>query len=268
MIKKSVLIERLDELDIIISKKMKSLDKAPPGSIHINRKGNKIYYDYIYNGRRHLKSNDKADQTLARMLAQKAYDETVLKQAQKERSALMRLLNVYENGCAEDCYASLNAARRQIVVPIRLTDEQYAAEWQAQRFQTNTLPPDIASFITDRGERVRSKSEMLIANKLYARGLCYFYEPKIMLTDHQTGMRYAAHPDFAVLIPHTRKEVLWEHLGMMDNADYVNQNLHRLRDYENCGFRHGDNLIVTYETLKAPLDSRYIDSVIKQCLLQ
>ncbi len=51
-------------------------------------KGNRVYYDCIFEGsRRHLKTTDKADLALAHALAQKSYDENILKKAEKENAA-------------------------------------------------------------------------------------------------------------------------------------------------------------------------------------
>ena len=267
MIEISILTKRIQVLDSIIARKQAALKNAPAGALQVNPKGNQAYFDLIKNGcRRHLKVTDKKDQSLARALAQRAYDERVLRTADKERSALARLVKLYDNGCAEDCYDKLNRARQQLVTPIRLPDELYVARWQARDIGSK-LAASSAPFATDRGDQVRSKSEMLIANKLYTHGIPYFYEPAIVLTDHKTGVQYTAHPDYLVLNTRSRKELCWEHLGMMDNADYVNQNLRKLRDYENAGYHPGDSLITTYETLKTPLDSNYINQIIRQYLL-
>lgn len=265
MLDKDILTNRVKQLETIIAKKQHALLNAPAGSMQANPKGKQTYFDLIENGqRRHLKMTDQKDQALARGLAQKAYDENILKKAEKEKAALTRLVKLYDSGCAEDYYASLNRGRRQLINPIRLPDDEYAVKWQARKLGSRHLSAEAAPFKTDRGEYVRSKSEMLIANKLHACGICYHYEPSLTMTDHQTGSSYTAHPDFVVLNARSRRELLWEHFGMMDNTDYVNHNLRKLRDYENAGYHLGDRLIATFETLKMPLDSAYIDKIIHQ----
>lgn len=92
--------------------------------------------------------------------------------------------------------------------------------------------------ITDRGEQVASKSELIIANVLYALGVKYEYEKEMTID----GVTYK--PDFTIWRP-DGSVVLWEHAGLMDNASYAWDFQQKLRKYQTAGFRQGLNLIVT-----------------------
>ena len=59
------------------------------------------------------------------------------------------------------------------------------------------------------------------------------------------GMVY---PDFTVLNVRERKVYLWEHFGLLTEADYAEENLPKLESYEENGYFPGENLIVTIET--------------------
>ncbi len=74
------------------------------------------------------------------------------------------------------------------------------------------------------------------------------------------------HPDFFVLNKRTRKAYFWEHLGMMDSPSYCIDNVRKLQDYANAGYLQGKNFIVTFETSKTPLETKYIDALIKEYL--
>ena len=64
---------------------------------------------------------------------------------------------------------------------------------------------------TERGDLVRSKSELVIADKLHARSIDYAYEQHLVLSKGRT--RY---PDFTIA-DHARGVIFyWEHLGMLD----------------------------------------------------
>ena len=61
---------------------------------------------------------------------------------------------------------------------------------------------------------VRSKSEVIIANKLYARRIPYAYEQELRLQ----GARRL--PDFTIDDAGTGRTIYWEHMGMLRDAAY------------------------------------------------
>lgn len=120
---------------------------------------------------------------------------------------------------------------------------------------------NITEFITLKGERVRSKSELLISDHLNRYEVPYRYEKPIELQDrHKTVI---CRPDFTVMNRRTGKIFLHEHLGRMDDEDYVSANMRKLELYEKNGYLLGENLIVTHETSKAPLNVKVLDMYIK-----
>ena len=68
---------------------------------------------------------------------------------------------------------------------------------------------------TERGDLVRSKSELVIADKLHAAGIDYVYERKHVLSDGRT--RY---PDFTIEDDASGITYYWEHLGLLDDPAY------------------------------------------------
>lgn len=67
---------------------------------------------------------------------------------------------------------------------------------------------------TTRGEAVRSKSEVIIANLLHARGLDYHYEAPL------TFGLVTKYPDFTVEDDDTGITYYWEHAGMVHDPSY------------------------------------------------
>lgn len=65
-------------------------------------------------------------------------------------------------------------------------------------------------------ERYRSKSEFLIASALKDAGVPFRYECSLYLNGYGT-----VYPDFTVLNKRTRRVFYHEHLGMMDDINYV-----------------------------------------------
>lgn len=67
---------------------------------------------------------------------------------------------------------------------------------------------------TERGDLVRSKSELVIADKLYGAGVDYVYEKPLVTSG---GTRY---PDFTIEDDASGITYYWEHLGLLDDPAY------------------------------------------------
>lgn len=106
---------------------------------------------------------------------------------------------------------------------------------------------------TDRGEKVRSKSEVIIANMLHNLDLDYRYEFPIEGTK-QPGIR---RPDF-VFFDTEHRPILWEHLGMLHDEQYRERWNAKLIWYEANGFSQGINLFITRDEDDGSLDSQRI----------
>lgn len=113
---------------------------------------------------------------------------------------------------------------------------------------------------TERGDLVRSKSEVIIANMLYQREIPYEYEVRTYINNQ---VRY---PDFTVLNKRTGKIYLWEHLGMMDDPAYCARNQIKVEEYAAAGYIPGDNLILTFESSTVTLNTHYICCIIDHYL--
>jgi AAA domain/UvrD-like helicase C-terminal domain len=111
---------------------------------------------------------------------------------------------------------------------------------------------------TARGEMVRSKSEVIIANLLHAAGVEYAYERELV-GDAVPG---TIRPDFTFIDP-AGDVVVWEHLGMLDRPDYRASWERRRSWYERNGFLLGNNLF-TSEEYGSGLDSAVLDMQVAQ----
>ena len=111
---------------------------------------------------------------------------------------------------------------------------------------------------TVRGELVRSKSEVIIANALHYNGLDYEYEPELKLEDK------IKRPDFKVEDYDTGVVWYWEHCGMMTDPQYKKRWEDKRKFYEKNGIVEGKNLIVTYDDEKGGLDSDKIQQIIQE----
>lgn len=120
--------------------------------------------------------------------------------------------------------------------------------------------------ITEQGERVRSKSEKIIADKLYMLGIPYRYECPALMKGRRGNV--TIYPDFTILRMPERREVYFEHFGLMDDADYVNAVMHKLDTYEKNGIYLGINLFFTHETSKRPLNTVVLDRLLREAFCE
>ena len=110
-------------------------------------------------------------------------------------------------------------------------------------------------YSTTKGDLVRSKSEVIIANLLFQYDIKYGYEKKLKYEDKWIE------PDFTIILDNG-EEYYWEHLGMLGLESYDNRWLEKQEIYNKY---FNGKLIVTYEG--ATITESTID-IIKQLLFK
>ena len=271
-----LLEKRLAELQNLLFTKKKSYEKAPQGRIRISQNGGHPEY-YLVTERGSLRGKylPHSQKTLARQLAQKDYDARLIKLLQKEISTLQNYMKQTSNGRAiPELYDSLCPARRSLITPVTLTNEQYAARWLDVSWTGRPFASDAPYICTARGERVRSKSEVIIADTLFRHNIPYRYEFPITLKRSNSddirrdfGSSITLYPDFLCLNTRTRTEFYWEHFGLMDSTEYSNNAAGKLRLYTENGILAGRNLIITMETQTEPPSIKALEKLIEEFLL-
>ncbi len=258
----SELEQRKDMLAKMIADKEASVSKAPEGSLRVLKKGGYNQY-YVRTDPKDTNGAyiKKKREGLAYALAQKDYDERIIKQAMLEKEALEEYISLVAKCPIESIYDTLSDARRNLVNPIFMKDEEYRRIWMAEEYERMPFD-DSLPFYSSAGVRLRSKSEVMIADMLERYDIPYKYEYPLKLEGLGT-----ARPDFLCLNVKRRKEFVWEHFGMMDNISYANKNVQKLNVYEQNGFTMGDNLIATFESSQNPLGYGAIKSKIEMFLL-
>lgn len=201
----------------------------------------------------------KKDVALAQALAQKDYDRRTLRSIERELKAIERYIESLPQVKPEEVYETLHIERQKLIIPIRETDHDYIKHWEEQLYQKKEIDVTVPVIETEKGERVRSKSEMMIANVLKEESVPYKYECPLYLNGYGW-----VHPDFTTLNIRKRKEIYWEHLGLMDDPSYAEKNLQKLTYYEKNGYILGDSLVITWETKKYPLTKQDIKRMILQ----
>ena len=252
------LLARIDRLTTIINEKKKALQDVPEGTLRINKNKNHIsYYRCNSGGNKNGTYLSVGENALARALAQKAYDHKTLCAAEKELHLLLRLKKGNSELSTEEIYQQMSPLRQQLVTPIELPDEEYIHQWKSQPFTPKGFAVNAPEHYTSRGERVRSKSEILIADTLTDLNIPYHYEMPLRLGS------ITIHPDFTILHVPARKTLFLEHFGMMDDPEYANAAVSRIHLYIRHGILPGDSLIMTFETKNSPLNMELLKFQLK-----
>lgn len=122
---------------------------------------------------------------------------------------------------------------------------------------------------TARGEMVRSKSEVIIADRLSDMDVEYVYERPLTI-DGATK-----YPDFTIEDMESGMTFYWEHCGMMFLPSYHRRweeklawyHAHGIEPYEDGGGENG-TLIITKETEQGGISSQEIAGIIKRVILE
>ena len=240
------------------------LADCPPGTLIINQKNGHCEFYQQDPDSKYRKYLRKSDGELIKILAQKEYAKKFLSVAfakEKDLEQLAKrnlscsaqalytpLVHVYES-CAEP--------RRQLILPYVPPDDILIRIWQSEPYQGGEYRCGQPVFITDRNEKVRSKSEKIIADRYNALGIPYRYEYPIYLDGLGT-----VHQDFTLLDLQEREIVGHEHLGMMQKSDYCLRNLRKIDAYRRNGYVIGKDLLLSFESDQHPLDVKSFNTMI------
>ena len=197
------------------------------------------------------------DIRIAMMLSQLEYDENLSDKLQKAIEVLMACKESGMNISFETVLAQMSPGKQVLVTPHFISDKAFIKQWREQVYEGLTFKEDYPEYYTRKGLRVRSKSEVIIADILDELSIPFLYEKPLQLK------RKMVHPDFSLLNIKERKEVYWEHFGMMDDREYRDEALLKIREYEANGFYPYDSLICTFESGKYPINTRDVRNMVK-----
>lgn len=256
------LLKRKEYLENLMATIRKNNENLPEGKLRISNDGGNLHYYCItepYDT--HGKYIPKKNYILACELAQKDYQQRLYKEAEKEWKDINTFLRKHRETHLEDIYINLNSYRKEIVDPIVISDDMFIKQWEAQVYETNPYYQDEKVYLTKKEEKVRSKSEVLLADMYYEMGIPYRYEAELCLKNGKKK-----YPDFTILDVRTRSIIYHEHMGLLDSEEYRRANLCKLEEYRKNGIFLGKNLFITYEAEGVYLNIKEIKETVKSFL--
>ena len=164
-----------------------------------------------------------------------------------------------------DVYNKMKPARKAVIEPIDISNYEKSVIWENEPFETKGIREENIMYRTERGEKVRSKSEKIIADTLFRYDIAYRYEAPLSL--YNGNYDVLIYPDFTTMNRRNGRIYYWEHLGLMDNAEYSDRASARIGMYEQNDILLGDKLIITHETAERVLDIDVLNKYIKKYLI-
>ena len=258
---RNLLLDEQFRLENIVKEAKDRLEKAPQGRLRLSKSHNQVQYYCCNEENKSGTYISKDHLALAQQLAQKSYDEKVLQLAAKRLSQIKRITKDYMDDELEKIYMKEHVERQKLIVPAEVTWKQKISEWLLEKYNGKDFQEGIPVILTEKGERVRSKSEKIMADYFFRHGIAYKYECPLYLKGVGT-----IYPDFTFLSRKTGKEVYWEHNGKVDNPEYARKMVRKINAYENNGIFLGERLILTYETEQTILNTGKIEQLVKKYL--
>ena len=165
-----------------------------------------------------------------------------------------------------DLFTTLCEGKRILFEPDIVPISEIIRRFECEEYEG--LPfaaDDNTEYYTNKGERVRSKSEKIIADEMNRHGIPYKYEKPLLL--YADGVHKEFHPDFTAINVFTGELKYVEHLGMMDNPLYLKKTLGKLDIYEKNNLLIGRDVILLHESSYRPLNTRVIGDYINEFLM-
>ena len=255
---KQKLLQRESDLDNLAMQLRKCLLNVPEGRLRISSTKGCLQYQWINgNERRNVRYLKKKNLDVIKALAQKYYDRKLLNQVEKEQKMIRQVLKVYTPSKLGEVYPKMSEKRRNLVDPRFSSKEERAAAWLSIPYEKKPIYDEEAEIYAEKCDRVRSKSEKMIADKLLLMGIPYKYECPLYLNGF--GKIY---PDFTLFDAEHETEIYLEHLGMLDDPQYASKAVQRIEAYEKNKIFPGDRLLLTFETSNRPMNMRLFESMI------
>lgn len=263
---KKLILEEERRLQAIKVVAEQHLEVAPEGTLRIASSKRQKQYMYCTDecevSRTRGRYIRKGELYLAEALAQKAYYIKVQKLAEKRLRQLAKLSKDYEDDEIERIYVHEHEERKGMIVPVEETWQQKLDKWLKIPYERKDFAQGTLEIYTKNGERVRSKSEKILADTFFDMGIPYKYECPLFLKEYGT-----IYPDFTFLSSRTGEEIYWEHDGRMDDPHYAEKAVKKIDSYIKNGIFPGERLIVSYETSGYIMNQKVINALIEKNLL-
>lgn len=229
------------------------LQSLPEGSLRVRpgRKENEVYYMHAAKGK---VTGISGNAELKEALARKKFLQKAINLIEGNIKCLKQLTGTYRNIDEESIISSLPEYFGKLINESFVRWQNEKISWMTDEYDQSTFNLWEKSHVTARGLHVRSKSEVIVAERLDYYRIPYRYEQVIYID------RYRFAPDFTIL---TKKGLMyWEHCGLMDDPEYARKQSWKNFMYAKAGIVPWRNYITTYDDEAGNFNSKIIESEI------
>ena len=253
------ILQRMEQLEKIKKGLEKRLQEGQIRKVECrNIRGHYRYYlDQKYLKKEEVKS--------IKRLVEQEYYAKLLPEIEKQIANLKNALVNVDERKLEKIYNDMQPGKRKLITSGILSREEKIRRFEEETYESKLIDDDRTEIYTNKGERVRSKSEKIIVDHFERRGILYRYEkPLYLMVD---GQRKPFYPDFTVMNKRTAKILYVEHFGMLDDSGYYNGTLRKLDIYEKNDILIGRDLLLFHETGKRTLNMKNVDKYIDEYMI-
>lgn len=248
------------EFQVRLRRKMiNAIRNATPG--YLRKKGKYYYWKKKVNDKYIEQYLGTEENPIVQRLKKKKYLQITIKTIDKNLEAIERFIKKYKP------YDPISISKEMPLAYKIPPDSLFSMMgfinpkgWN-QKYTRNNMFSEYLTQTTDKGDKVRSKSEVIIANALSANNILFRYE-----CNHKVGNVWVS-PDFKILLTRENRIVIWEHFGRPDNPEYMENALKKIKLYIDNGYVLWHDLIITFEDKDGSLDSSIVSKIIETCLL-
>ena len=185
----------------------------------------------------------------------------------KQIQLIQKFIREFDEESLEKIYNELPEIKKLLVKTLENDTEKSVEKWENEKYETYRAFPENMIYETEKGEMVRSKSEVIIANVLYHHReiLEYRYEKPLELKT-KDGKYIVIHPDFTIINKKTGKIYYYEHAGCMSDAKYASDFVKKINLYANNNIIQGSQLLVSYEAEDASLDINCVKKLVRSII--
>ena len=199
--------QRLEEQIHIIQKQINTL---PEGKLICASNGK--WHKWYHSTKQGTTYLPKKDKQLAERLAYKKYLSLQLNNLLQEKEAIDAYLNHYNPNAKQTELSFIESHKyKDLLSHIFVPLKEELQEWMNAPYDRNMNHPENLTHKTYSGNKVRSKSEVIIDMFLYKNKIPFRYECPLELDG------VILYPDFTIRHPQTGQVYYWEHFGLMES---------------------------------------------------
>lgn len=235
-----------------VARAQQELMMAPDGNLKSRQRKTKVDFYQAINGKN---LNISADSNMIQKLLKKYVNRKLLRSAKVNIRILKRAMELYEPNEYSDIMEKMPITYKRANIGI----------YQSKSATQNTFlySPETHIHNTKSGVKVRSKSEVIIADTLTKYGIPFEYEP---LFEGRTEDGKRMNPDFRIKCA-DGYVFIWEHWGLLIEISYCMQQGKKLNVYQKHGYVVGENLILTADDDKGGCNAQTIDEIVRTKIL-